>query len=271
MAALRIDPAKINFRTVVNYAQRAEAVYWTRPDILAKYPNTMYVRTLPSVNIQFFLERDNTKGEHFVTIRGTANVKNALVDIAYTTARDKKLGIDLHKGFKLAAQKVYKSLLPTIAPLKDYKVFLCGHSLGAAISTILMMYLKEDGFKLGRSINFGQPKVTDGDGVNKYDSLPLLRVVNETDPVPMVPPVTLLSSMHGVYQHLGAELILLRDEYYTFLSKFLAERESVGKFWKAKKNMDVPDHYMANYIASIRQKLAKKTLVPFEKRKQYMS
>ncbi len=83
-----------------------------------------------------------------------------------------------------------------------------------------------------RFMNFGQPKVTDKAGVKVYDFLPLTRVVDENDVVPLVPPITLFNSIHGIYEHLGDEVILLRDEYYVYLEKHDAARKSVGSFWE---------------------------------------
>lgn len=142
--------------------------------------------------------------------------------------------------------KIYKDVIPHLE--KGYKVRVTGHSLGAAISTLLMMYLHEDGFKVERSINFGQPKVTNKAGVKAYGFLPLTRVVDENDVVPLVPPVTLLDSIHGIYEHLGDEVILLKEEYYVYLEQHDAERKSVGNFWKDMGHESITEHFMDNYL-----------------------
>ena len=76
-----------------------------------------------------------------------------------------------------------------------------------AIFTLLRMYIYEDVFSVVRSIKLGQPKVTNDHGVGMYGFLPLTRVVDENDLVPMVPPITLLDSIHGCYEHFGDEVI----------------------------------------------------------------
>ncbi|MBT4210367.1 MAG: hypothetical protein HOE18_00760 [Porticoccaceae bacterium] len=51
---------------------------------------------------------------------------------------------------------MYENLKPPL--LVDHQIKLAGHSLGAAISMLLMLYMHEDGFSVARSINLGQPK-----------------------------------------------------------------------------------------------------------------
>lgn len=267
MPAEPIDPKTIDFREVVDYAERAQAAYWKPEEIQQKYPLYVRVEDNQEVDVQYFVERDHDQQLHTITIRGTANKKNAKIDLKYLQSRDDMLGIDLHRGFKKAANLIYPEIKTLLGGAKNYKVRLTGHSLGAALSTILMMYLQVDGFTVEKSINFGQPKVTDGEGVIKYDSLPLIRVVNETDPVPLAPPSTLLS---GLYQHMSPELVLLRGEFYSFLTRFLAERESVNNLSENIGDMDVPDHYMDNYITSLRGKLNKANLILFADRKKYL-
>jgi hypothetical protein len=71
------------------------------------------------------------------------------------------------------------------------------------------MLLKEDGFKLGQAMTFGQPKVTNGDGARKYSTLPLLRFVNDKDPVSLLPPFELFAVLdEGPFQHFGPEVVL---------------------------------------------------------------
>ncbi len=72
---------------------------------------------------------------------------------------------------------------------KTDTVSLTGHSLGGAEAVILAMYLKTEGWKVSRVVTFGQPKVTDADGSKRFRDLPVLRVVNANDSVPLVPPL----------------------------------------------------------------------------------
>ena len=86
---------------------------------------------------------------------------------------DRRVNIDLHTGFYIAADDVYQTILPTLN--RGYKNRITGHSLGGAIAVILMMFLKEDGYQLEKCITFGQPKVTDKKGAQMCQDLPLIR------------------------------------------------------------------------------------------------
>lgn len=259
---------KIDFTEVLWFAQRAQAAYSTEEEIKKAFPNTVRVANIADIEVQYFLELHHDEKRQIVSVRGTANLKNAKEDAEYLQSKNKKLGIYVHSGFDEDAMELYKDLLPHLN--KDYKVTLTGHSLGAAISTLLMMYLHEDGFIIDDSVNFGQPKVTNAKGVKHYGSLPLIRVVDENDVVPLVPPVTLLDSIHGVYEHLGEEVILLETEYYVYLEKHDAQRKSIGSFWKNIGDESVSEHFMDNYIKNIKSKLSHSVQVPYKQREKYI-
>lgn len=258
---------KIDFEDIHWYAGRANAAYENEQEIRQAYPKTVRVATVGDTEVQYFLELFHETRLQVITVRGTDNLKNALENAEYLQSKDGKLGIYVHTGFDADTIAVYRDVLPHLK--KDYKVKTTGHSLGAAISTLLMIYLHEDGFHIERSINFGQPKVTNMAGVEAYDFLPITRVVDEHDVVALVPPITLLDSIHGIYEHLGDEVILLEDEYYVYLEKHDAERKSVGSFWKNIGHESIEDHFMDNYLENIEDKYSKSVQVPYSKREDY--
>jgi hypothetical protein len=53
--------------------------------------------------------------------------------------------------------------------------------------------------------------------MEKLNFLPLLRVINHEDPVPLLAPVTVVSAIHGIYRHFGPELILENPPKFIFL------------------------------------------------------
>jgi hypothetical protein len=81
----------------------------------------------------------------------------------------------------------------------------------------LAALLSEDQTKydLGRTVTFGQPMVTDSNGVKLLNKYPLLRVVNHWDPVAVLP--LILSRTHFeirptiFYHHVGPQLTLYRE------------------------------------------------------------
>ncbi|GJL53752.1 MAG: hypothetical protein NPIRA02_08840 [Nitrospirales bacterium] len=132
---------------------RAKAAYQNEKDIRQAFPQTVRVVTASNTDVRYFLEMFPERNLQVVTVRGTANLKNALEDGEYTQSKNKKLNIYVHRGFDADAATIYQDLLPYLK--KEYAVKITGHSLGAAISTLLMMYLHEDGFHVEKSINFG--------------------------------------------------------------------------------------------------------------------
>lgn len=257
-----------DFQEILWFAERAKAAYTTEPEIRAKYPSTTRVVTLPESDVQYFLEVLPEQRLQVLSIRGTANLANAKEDAEYFQSRNTKLGIYVHRGFEADADSLYADVLPYLD--KNLKVRLTGHSLGAAISTLLMMFLHEDGYLVERSINFGQPKLTNAKGVEAYGFLNLFRVVDENDLVPLVPPLTLLDSLHGPYEHFGSELILLRERYYAFLEQSDAARKSVLGFWENLGHESIEQHYMDSYLGNIRSKLEHAEPVPYEIRERYI-
>ena len=103
----------------------------------------------------------------------------------------------------------------TLDPGREIRII--GHCLGGAVALILVALLSDDrvGYHLGRTVTFGQPMVTDSNGVKVLKKYPLLRVVNRWDPVAILP--LILSRTHFefrltiFYHHVGPRLTLYRD------------------------------------------------------------
>ena len=172
----------IDFNEMLWFAERANAAYDTPEAIRKKFPKTVYVGKDKEKNIQYFIEVFDNKKLQVITIRGTDNLANMKQDADYIAAKDEKLGIYVHAGFDSDTQHIFNDVLPKLN--RQYSVKVTGHSLGAAISALLMIYLHDEGFQIERSMNFGQPKFTNDEGAKKYGFLPLLRVINKNDLVP---------------------------------------------------------------------------------------
>ncbi len=257
-----------NINQLTWFSGRAAATYKSEADIRATYSKVTHVIELTDIDVQYFIEDNASENQQIVAIRGTANKINAVEDAEYLQTKNSDLGVYLHDGFNKDSAIVYKSLLQYLDKSKE--IVLTGHSLGAAISTILMMYLHKDGYTLANSVNFGQPKVTNTKGVEKYKFLPLTRVVDENDVVPLVPCVTLLDSIHGRYQHFGEQLTLLKDQYYAYLPQEQASEISLDSFSDNLKNLSVTQHFMEHYIQHISSKESGAIQVPYKQREKYI-
>lgn len=259
----------LDFNDILWHALRAKAAY-EKPDVIKrKFPNTVFIGKDKKKNIQYFVEKFHDKKLQIISVRGTDNLKNFKQDADYIPAKDRQLGIYVHRGFDRDARHVLNGVLPELN--RDYDVKVTGHSLGAAIASLLMIYLHEEGFTIKPSVNFGQPKFTNKKGANKYNFLPLLRVVNKNDMVPLVPPVTLLDSVHGKYVHFKPEVILLKGAHYVYLDDHDASRRLPGSFWLNIGHESVKDHSMDNYLADIKTKLENAVQIPYKDREKYIS
>ena len=255
---MRYISEAINFEVIRWFALRAKAAYDQEAQIKAVFPDTIRVSIVPGTDVQYFLEFDPKAGEQIISIRGTDNLQNFKQDAEYIPSKNKQSHIYVHSGFDADTYKVYLDILPFLR--KELRVKLTGHSLGAAISTLLMIYLHADGFDIARSINFGQPKLTNKDGVNRYEFLPLTRVVDENDVVPLLPPVTLLDSLHGLYEHLGDEIILLEGLIMRILNSMMRKENRSGasgkiSVRKASANiiwLIISKTWMANWLVPYR-------------------
>lgn len=102
---------------------------------------------------------------------------------------------NVHKGFIDSYMNFRKLLLDTLTkinPKKQTKIIIGGHSLGAAVSTIIGADIKNMGYNTA-VYNFASPRVGDQnfcEFINNIN-LPLFRIVNNSDIVPTMPaPVT---------------------------------------------------------------------------------
>ena len=248
-------PTPIDFAQALQYAQRSALVYESDTTIRQKAPPGTTVSIMPetATGVKAYVEIDDAKKIQWVIVRGTSNLDNVKRDVDYNKVVDPRLQVPLHKGFADTAVQAYRFAKPLLKP--DYETRVTGHSLGGAAVVIVLMLLKEDGMRLGQAMTFGQPKVTNRQGVAKYRSLPLLRFVNDKDPIPLLPPLDVFSILdEGPYQHFGPEVVLKDGSTYVYFAEHQAERFSVTSFWNTLGNQQPPDHPIANYIQSLQAK-----------------
>jgi hypothetical protein len=254
-----VPPMPPNFTQALQYAQRASLAY--EQDSIIQQQSGPGVRVSisgpVSSGMKAYVEVNDTARVQWIVVRGTSSLINIRSDVDYNKVAESRLQIPLHKGFADAAVQVYQFAKPILKT--DYETRVTGHSYGGAVAVIVLMMLKEDGYKLGQAMTFGQPKVTNRDGVSKYRTLPLLRFINDKDPVPLLPPFEVFAVLdEGPFQHIGPEVVLGEGTTYRFYAEHQAETASVLSFWNNLKNFsiqDVPDHFMSAYLTRIQQKL----------------
>jgi hypothetical protein len=265
-------PMTIDFDDIAYYAKFAKAAY--EPDDSIKSVcfgfDRVMIRDLPTHKSRYFFA---IKGDTcLIAIRGTDNDSNVATDVRFIKVHDDMIDADIHRGFRAATEEVFKDIMKYIGHTMKFQ--LTGHSLGGAEAVILAMYLRSLNYNVEKIVTFGQPKVTDKKGVKKYRDLPLLRVVNDRDPVPLTPPNELFMLFTGrTYRHFGPAVILLNNGHYAYQNEKDSESIMKNSFWfnaftgNAKKDLnEVGDHFMKNYITNIQNKHKE---VPFSERKKY--
>ena len=263
-----IAPERLNFGDFYAYARRSNVAYENESTIKTKYPLTVRIRSPDGNHVRYFLERDDERHQQFITIRGTDNNKNLSEDLDITVRADRKVDIPVHSGFDQGARAIYNDVKPYLRP--GYKTYVTGHSLGGAVAAVLGVYLIEDGVPVERVVTFGQPRFTTADGVKRLNFLPLIRVVDENDIVPLVPPGFVSDSRFGPYEHFGPEVILLEGPDFVYLPSHDANRISIGEFWRTLSYADLKDHQISKYLKRISDKTRVATEVPYNDREKFV-
>lgn len=263
----------IDFEELLQYALRAQLTYaiakpgWYITEQLgwrSSCPYQINIEEVPKVNVNAIVELNHTRQVQWIAVRGTDNLTNWLLDLDYIEkcftqeTGDREFKIDLHNGFYQASVAVWEVIRPHLH--QNYQTRITGHSLGGAIAAILMMFVEDAGYSLDKCITFGQPKITNSEGAAKAAHLPLLRVVNQEDVVPLVPPNSLLNLLRGEYVHFGCEL-QLEPNGYVFRSEHNHRSLTKGFWWRLlnekTKNIlgDVREHYIQNYLHNLTNNL----------------
>lgn len=261
------ESESVNFTEIQKQAIFANAAYQSEGTVrdlveASNYTLTLY-HTIPDIQISFFLATSEVTRTQNISIRGTSNIENAMVDISLKLMADESTGVRLHEGFSFAAKQVYKELKPLLKP--DYKINITGHSLGGAVALILGIYLDADQFNIEQVITFGQPKVTNISGANKIQHINVIRVVTPFDLVPLVPPFDPLDiSNLDIYWHAGKEVILLADIQYAILEGTDSMLRATRFTQKPLSEDNLNNHQMPHYLEMIKTKTESSKLVPYQ-------
>jgi hypothetical protein len=216
---------------------------------------------------KYFIWHDTTFAggpRQYLSIRGTANFENIFEDANYPKILDPELGIWVHRGYYSIAREILQSLRDRPLPA-DEPVWVTGHSLGGGVALLVYLHLCHDGVTLGPLYTFGQPRTIAQDAWAPYSCLPIVRVVNFGDFVPLVPPTMkdkgcdkpLDPGCNGSYVQLGDEVLLTEGggcEYRTYhdpnaigygIAKTLLE-DAEHKELKKYLLVHLPERYLEN-------------------------
>ena len=126
-----------------------------------------------------------------VSFRGTENVQDWMTNLRYSMAPADSLPpaandstARVHQGFRDAFRSVKEDVDRYLPWAEGLPVFITGHSLGGALATLGAAHLSGRG--LAACYTFGAPRVGN-EGFASSLRIPVYRVVNALDPVPLVP------------------------------------------------------------------------------------
>ena len=134
------------------------------------------------------------------------------------------------------------------------------------------MQMHANGYKINEVISFGQPKVTNIEGANKFKDIKVTRFVRPKDLVPIVPPIDPIDIQNiDIYWHLGKEIILMGNNKYTELNGIKSMLRSSDFLAAIPNQENIEHHMMTSYLSLIRentlfsQKIEYKTSFSFKR------
>lgn len=142
---------------------------------------------------QAYLAKRESDKMSVLTFRGTQkeDPQDIVTDLKANFYQDE--GVKIHDGFYRAFQCIEKDIKNALENLKDFSLYVTGHSLGGALALIATRALNSD--NLAACYTFGSPKVGNeefGDDIKP----PIYRIVNAYDIVPFSPPTYLFELLY---------------------------------------------------------------------------
>jgi pimeloyl-ACP methyl ester carboxylesterase len=203
-----------------------------------------------------FLASDPARKLAIVSFRGTdASDPTDLCHDAYAFQIPWSRGGRVHAGFAHGLAQVQDDLLAAIDAL-NYESFYTGHSLGAAMATLLASLRKPDYL-----YTIGSPRVGDNDFVNTLANVSVRRFVDCCDIVTRVPPENL--SLIAPYKHFGSPSFIDRDrnlqenptDAFMLDDRLHASADYILKYSWVSGNVavrELADHAPINYVEALK-------------------
>ena len=188
----------------------------------------------------------------YIVWRGSSSKKDFQNDASIDKVPFIEQGEKVHIGFKSSWEAVkdetYEALDKALKTLggedKIDNIIVCGHSLGAAVTT-LFAYSIYTIYKSNKIISctIGSPRVGNKVFKQNFDKSPIesLRIVNNLDVVTRTPNIG--------YHHVNTEL---RIDEEGKIKKWMIDWQRVGEYFKAVfTGKTAKDHMTSNYISAL--------------------
>lgn len=193
-------------------------------------------------------------GTNFVVFRGTQANKatDILVDLRFGLKPWRGLG-RVHRGFRETYESLEDAIGKWLARRPAGRLVVTGHSLGAAMATVMAAVREE-----AELVTFGSPRVGDAAFAARFEARAVRRYVDCTDGVTIVPPrfigyrhiepMRYIDRLGTVHPTPPGEAELAQD-------RRTAHLDYVKKYaWQAWRNVLVrsgADHAPINYVSAV--------------------
>jgi hypothetical protein len=238
-------PDPKSYRYLIRHGADCRLIYQNDSTILKTYPKAR-IRLLPLTKIRY-LVLDSEAGEpQRIVLRGTKDWASLLLDAQFIKAEDHN-GAEFHSGFLKVAREFVNLEQSNLNP--EVPVIISGHSLGGSSGIIIGAFLQESGFQIQEIVTFGHPRLTNTKGTQRLSDLPVIRVINSTDPVPFLPPKFI------GYRHFGKVVVLKGSESFAVYknqaafsskTKFRQSEKSARRIWNFQQSQMQAQSEMKN-------------------------
>ena len=194
-------------------------------------------------NAQAYLLKDSD-GTHVLSFRGTevTEPSDVLADLK-AGKNVEPIGGKIHVGFKGEINKLWPAIEKSITKID--KLYVTGHSLGAAMATIAAGRIQS---KVTALITFGSPRVGNKEYVNCL-TFTHYRVQNNCDDVTKVPFMLMGFAHHGTHVYINYYGAFRNLTPWQQVKDMVRSR--VKAYSKGQRFLGAYDHLMDNYIAKL--------------------
>lgn len=197
----------------------------------------------------------NDEGQAIIAFRGTQtdSFRDLLTDASFILENWDRPG-RVHSGFSASLSSILAPIEQWLRDINPARLLLTGHSLGAALATVLAARLA-DGAHPIELVTFGSPRVGDEALAASLGSLTVRRYVNCTDAVALLPPPLIYSHVRGLHYIDRDGMIHVGDEPAIAMAKDqrAAHRAYTQLMWRTGNVLwrALADHAPINYVSAL--------------------
>lgn len=187
-----------------------------------------------------------------VTIRGTEleQLRDLRADLRWWPKRHGPGWV--HTGFRSHARQIMPGIQDFIDHHPGRKIYLTGHSLGAAMALYIAQELEWAGHDDITLFTFGSPRLGNADYVNNIKNVTHQRYVNGNDLVTKLPPSLFGFRHHGTLYYINRNGVV--TDRYTGWKMFTDGLKGRLEAWTKLKLLDgLADHNMDRYVEQLDQ------------------